>query len=175
MLKKNLCWISLAVVAVSIIITCSPKPSPFNPPYHIVYAKTSYTFKVGIAAVTDTPVADGEKPMTFTIAPILPAGLSIDATNGIISGTAQDTLPQSTFTITATNNYGHLATDITITVLAAPPKNLAYQHDTAIYIAGLPIAVNIPNWTGGKPTSFAVAPTLPAGLDINPASGVIYG
>ena len=39
---------------------------------------------------------------TFTISPTLPAGLSIDATSGVISGTPSATAAQATYTVTAT-------------------------------------------------------------------------
>jgi hypothetical protein len=51
------------------------------------------------------PVATGNPPPVFTIAPALPAGVSINAATGVISGTPTTNLDNS-WVITATNSQG---------------------------------------------------------------------
>jgi gliding motility-associated-like protein len=51
-------------------------------------------------------VNNGGGMVTYTIAPALPAGLSLNATTGLISGTPTVTLAATTFTVTANNAAG---------------------------------------------------------------------
>ena len=66
-------------------------------------------------AYSQTLVATGDTPITWTVSGTLPAGLSLDAATGIISGTptAQGT---SNFTVTATNDYGSDSKEFTLTI-----------------------------------------------------------
>ncbi len=56
-----------------------------------------------------------------------------------------------------------------------PPTNLTYADPNPTYRTDAPIAANNPSTQGGAPTAFSVAPALPAGLALNPATGVISG
>ena len=66
-------------------------------------------------AYSQTLVATGDTPITWTVSGTLPADLSLDAATGIISGTptAQGT---SNFTVTATNDYGSDSKEFTLTI-----------------------------------------------------------
>jgi DNA-binding beta-propeller fold protein YncE len=55
------------------------------------------------------------------------------------------------------------------------PTDLRYTAGTATYRAGMLITSNVPTSAGGAPTSYAVSPPLPAGLVLNPVTGVISG
>lgn len=65
------------------------------------------------------------------------------------------------------------------TAPAAPavpaPTNLTYATNPAVYEKGTAIPANSPTVSGGAATSYSVSPALPAGLALNPASGVISG
>jgi hypothetical protein len=56
-----------------------------------------------------------------------------------------------------------------------PPTNLTYSVNPAAYPVGTAIAQNAPTSSGGAVTSYAVAPSLPAGLALDPATGDIAG
>ena len=118
--------------------------------------------------------AGGAAPVAYTVtAGSLPAGLSLDPQSGIIGGTPTATGTFG-FTVTATDGNGRTAAQpdslivsdplaVTTKTIAAPSKGVAYTQ---------PIAI-----TGGRgPDGFAVtAGSLPAGLMLDPASGVISG
>ncbi len=56
-----------------------------------------------------------------------------------------------------------------------PPTNLAYSTNPAVYTIGETIAANSPTSSGGAVVTYSVSPTLPAGLTLDPFSGVISG
>jgi hypothetical protein len=57
----------------------------------------------------------------------------------------------------------------------APPTGLTYPAPPAAYTVGVAIASLVPSSSGGAITAFSVTPALPAGLNLDPASGVISG
>jgi DNA-binding beta-propeller fold protein YncE len=90
----------------------------------------------------------------YSISPALPAGLSFDATTGIISGTPTAASAATTYTITATNTGGSATTTVSITVNAPVPV-ISYSSPQT-YMAGTTITPLSPTNTGG-----AVPATIP--------------
>ncbi len=101
------------------------------------------------SALTATFSASGfDIAPTFAVAPALPAGLSLNATTGVVSGTPAAALSSTTFVVTATSTDGNTATaqwtlqvaaalvasatpTPTPTVSATPTTALAESGDTA--------------------------------------------
>ena len=109
-------------------------------------------------------------PTSFSAA-ILPPGLSVNATTGVISGTPT-AAGVSSITLSATNaaGTGTATLTLTINVTASPPAITSTL--TASGTVGSPFSYTI---TATKnPTSFNAA-GLPAGLSINTTTGVIAG
>jgi guanyl-specific ribonuclease Sa len=105
----------------------------------------------------------------------LPAGLSIDANTGLISGTLSgQSAGVYTTTVTVTDGFTPMATSFTWTVtdITAPgfvnpgPQTNAEGNPIALATGG--------SDADGDGLTFS-ATGLPAGLAINPATGVIYG
>jgi hypothetical protein len=76
-------------------------------------------FTEGVAVNYCPDVLTGDLPITVTISPALPAGLSINATTGCISGTPTASSPSTSYTVTATNAFGNDTDVILIQVNAA--------------------------------------------------------
>ena len=85
------------------------------PPTNLVYPQTTITSNVGQAITTDTPNVTGTVS-SYTVSPALPAGLSLDASTGAVSGAPTTATAQATYTITATNSAGSTTATLTITV-----------------------------------------------------------
>ncbi|GJG96849.1 kelch repeat-containing protein [Cupriavidus pauculus] len=146
-------------------------------PVSLSYREATVTYAAGQAIAANTPTSGGGPITAYSIAPALPAGLSLDAQTGIISGTPTATTAAATYTVTGTNVTGSTAATLQITVIAAvvAPANLSYTTASPIYFTTTPITPNAPVATGGAITSFTVSPVLPAGLSLNANTGVISG
>ncbi|MFM7021469.1 MAG: putative Ig domain-containing protein, partial [Flavobacteriales bacterium] len=99
----------------------------------------------------------------------LPAGLSVNTTTGIISGTPT-AAGSSTVTLSATNAGGTGTKTLTITVNPAAP--VISSAATATGTVGTAFTYNIT--ASNTPTSYN-ASGLPAGLSVNTTTGVISG
>jgi hypothetical protein len=144
-------------------------------PTNLVYPQATITVATGQAIPADTPTVTGTVT-AYSISPALPAGLSLNTTTGVISGTPTAVATQATYTITATNSSGTTTSTVQITVNAAilPPANLIYSQTTITATVGQAIATDTPTVTGTV-TSYSVSPTLPAGLAISTTTGAISG
>ncbi len=111
--------------------------------------------------------------VTFTVSPALPAGLSLSASTGVVSGTPTALQAATLYTITATGaTSGSDTATITITVSARitpATQSLALTAGTAMSAS---TAYTRTGFTGD--ITFT-SPALPAGLSLNAATGVITG
>lgn len=73
-------------------------------------------FTVGTAISNLNPNNTGGVATGYTVSPNLPAGLSLNASTGVISGTPTLVQAQSTYTVTATNGAGNSTFEIAISV-----------------------------------------------------------
>src|SRR6185503_6102650 len=113
----------------------------------------------------------------YKVSPALPAGLSMNAGTGVISGTPTAASPATNYTVTATNNKGSGTTVIQITV-NLPAKPIISYSTPQVYTATEAITPLSPNSTGGPiPSSgaFSVSPSLPSGLRLDVNTGIISG
>ena len=115
---------------------------------------------------------------SYAVTPVLPPGLSLNTTTGVVGGTPTAVTATASYTVAATNAGGSTTAILSITVNApatVPPSNLVYSTNPAVYTVGTAIAPNTPSNGGGVVASFSVVPALPAGLSLNTTTGVIGG
>jgi hypothetical protein len=125
----------------------------------------------GVAITNNTPTITGV-PTSYSVSPALPAGLTLNTTTGVISGTPSATAAAANYTITARNGGCTTNTILNITILT-PISGLNYTTPVS-YCRNLPITTNSPTVTG-TPVSYSVSPALPAGLSLNTTTGEITG
>ena len=130
---------------------------------------------IGVAYSQTIVASGGTAPYTFTVSNgTLPAGLNLNSSTGVISGTPT-TVGSSPFTITATDNNGCQGSQIyTINILdcvitvdppALPDGTVNIPYNQTITASG-----------GTPPYTFTVTTgSLPDGLTLNISTGVISG
>ncbi|WLT31390.1 putative Ig domain-containing protein [Geothrix sp. PMB-07] len=95
----------------------------------ISYTPATINATVGTAISTLTPANTGGAATGWTVAPTLPAGISLNASSGQISGTPTAVTAAATYTVTATNASGSGTTTLSITVSAAATLAMATPPD----------------------------------------------
>jgi hypothetical protein len=113
--------------------------------------------------------------VSYSVSPALPAGITLNTSSGIISGTPTTLAAAANYTITATNTGGSTTASVSITVRDVEPSSLSYSSNPAIYAKDTVIPDNTPTSSGGAVVSYAVSPTLPTGLALNTSTGIISG
>lgn len=150
--------------------------SPSNPPQVAAPSGLVYSSPIvateGSALAAITPTVQGTVT-SYAVSPALPAGLSINTSTGVISGTPTSATPEATYTITASNSGGNTTFALRLTVNPAAPSGLSYAGPLNATV-GTAIAPLTPTVTGTVAT-YSVAPALPAGLSLDATTGVISG
>ena len=142
---------------------------------NISYSPATNVFTAGTAISSWTPTNSGGAATSWSISPALSAGLLFNTSTGVISGTPTSQSFFTIYTITATNVTGSSSFNINITVNNPAPPNISYSPSTNTYVVGTAISTLTPSNTGGTVVSYAVSPSLPAGLSLNTSTGVISG
>jgi hypothetical protein len=143
-------------------------------PTNLRYLLNPAIYGTGTQITPNTPASGGGAVTLYSVAPALPAGLSLSPTTGVITGIPSTVTLTANYTVTASNSAGSTTATLSITIMA-PPANLTYLPNPALYPAGTAITPNTPTSTGGTVASYSVAPALPAGLSLSPTTGVITG
>jgi len=155
--------------AYSIVVSCPT----------IVFSNTSASDgAVGTAYNLNAGVTGNTATITYSVLPALPAGLSLNTSTGAISGTPTAVTGSATYTVTASQSGGVCTVSqgytfaincagITITPVAGalPAGTVGTAYNQTISQTGLP----------GTPAWSISAGTIPTGLSIAGATGIISG
>ena len=75
-------------------------------------------YTVGVAITANTPSSSGGAVTSYSVSPPLPAGLSLNTSTGVVSGTPTAVSSTATYTVTAGNTAGTTTVGLSITVNA---------------------------------------------------------
>ena len=140
-------------------------------------AVSSATLTQGHAVTPFTPVAGsgGTAPLTYSISPALPSGISINAASGAISGTPEVASSAATYTVTVTDTNGitgsatfSLAIDGPLVATGSPVATALTQGHAASFTP-------VTGSGGTAPLNYNISPALPSGLTLTSSSGLITG
>jgi hypothetical protein len=109
-------------------ITVNP---PTAAPSNLAYPQATISTAAGLPISTDIPSVTGTV-FSFTVAPTLPAGLTLDNVTGAISGTPTAAAAQATYTVTAANSLGSTTASVVITIGKAVTTLLDLGHGTYV-------------------------------------------
>lgn len=104
-------------------------------PANLVYSNNPANYTTGSPVTPNTPTSTGGAATTYAISPTLPAGLALNATTGVLSGTPTASLPRALYTVTASNAVG--STTATLTLGVSAP--------IATFSVGPDVTLNYPN------------------------------
>lgn len=133
----------------------------------------SQAFSVGQSIQPLSPTVTGAVSQ-YSVAPQLPAGISLDATTGVISGTPTVVAASASYTVTATNSGGHTTAMVVIAVNDRQPVVYYPQNRLALTV-GAQSSTSTPLSMGGAVVTWSITPALPPGLTISTANGSISG
>jgi 6-phosphogluconolactonase (cycloisomerase 2 family) len=146
-----------------------------RPPVALSYADSAPTYDLCGDITPNTPSHAGGVATAYSIQPALPAGLSFDTTTGVISGAPSAISASATYTVVASNAYGQASTDLTLEVAHELPTGLEYP-DLAQELGRGVFVELVPQLAAGYGTTWSVSGgALPAGLALDPATGIISG
>jgi hypothetical protein len=153
-----------------------------------VSCTTFFLLSASSSSINGT-VGSAITPLTFTPSGLrgtvtysavgLPAGLSINPSTGVVSGTPLASQAEQSYTITARGaDSGVASTSVTIAVdSAGTPPSLSPATQTVSGTTGSAITPTSALTPTGltAPITYSVSPGLPDGLTLNASTGVISG
>jgi len=187
----------MAALNAGLLLGCHKreKPDDFTQPPYLV---NNYQFPVMLATVGQ-PFASVTPPVqayyydngvgsyetlgfSYSVSPALPAGLGLNTTTGVISGTPTQVTASATYQVSVSNvrhdGGGVLTFPETLGVQASSTVTLDYAGTGALStVVGASPSLALPAGavSGGVATGFGVTPALPAGLVLNSSNGLVSG
>src|ERR1035437_319224 len=158
-----------------LVLLCGCDTNHLKAPSTLIYTTPAAVYTKGMQIAPNTPAANGGAVASYNVLPALPAGLSMNTTTGVVSGTPTVVAATAGYMVTATNASGSTSAALSITVNDQPPTALSYATAIAVYPQGAQIAPDVPTNSGGTVISYSITPVLPAGLSLNTVTGILSG
>ncbi|MES1265640.1 MAG: kelch repeat-containing protein, partial [Variovorax sp.] len=127
--------------ATSAVLQIEVSSPPTKGPSLLVYEEPKAVYAAGRPVMPNLPHSVGGPIDAFAVSPALPAGLSIDASDGVLSGTPQQVSAAADYTVSGSNAAGTASATLNIEVVPAGtgvptgPMSAARAHPTASLLA----------------------------------------
>jgi hypothetical protein len=144
-------------------------------PRNLIYSQEDLILTKGDLIPELSPSNEGGLITSYTSSPLLPSGLVLNKTTGIISGTPNQVIPRTNFIITGSNATGETTRTIHLKINDIAPENLSYGISSYTFDRGIAIPNLLSTNDGGLITNYSISPDLPIGLEINNLTGEISG
>jgi len=144
------------------------------PPTALAYALNPAPYTRGVAIAANAPANGGGAIASYSVAPALPAGLTLNPGTGVLTGTPTALAPASVYTVTGTNTGGSTSAALTLSVVDAAPA-ITFGQASYRFTTGTPLTALIPANSGGPVVTWSISPALPAGLTFSAADGSLSG
>lgn len=148
----------------------TPFPTPSASPSVIInYSMPFANYVVGAPIPTNVPTITGGTASSFTVSPALPAGLSINNTSGVISGTPSTGSPSTVYMVSAITSSGTTSIPLNLGVynpcfgLPSVPSGIlqVWLDATKLQALGQGPGTQVSNWAGCLATPAAIQATAP--------------
>jgi alpha-tubulin suppressor-like RCC1 family protein len=108
------------------------------PPSGLAYSANPAVYNWGAAIASNVPSSSGGAVVSYSVSPALPAGLNLDASTGVMSGTPTATAATASYTVTAANSGGSTTAGLSVAVKDTVVAIAAgYQHSCALVNGGV--------------------------------------
>ncbi|MCY4205647.1 MAG: S8 family serine peptidase [Bacteroidetes bacterium] len=116
----------------------------------------------------------GTPPISYTLTPVLPEGLSFDSVTRTIRGTPSEVMIPVTLTYTATDVNG-LKDSLTFTIEVYQLEFIGSVDNQSYPRTHLIMPLMLPEASGVSPISYTLVPALPEGLSFDASTRTIFG
>lgn len=144
-----------------------------QPPTVLQYSSNPASYPINQPIAANSPTSAGGAVDSYTVTGTLPAGLTLNSSTGVITGTPT-TPGELTCVVTAANSAGSTSVTLTITIIDVAPSALTYSPNSLEASVGHVFTSASPSNAGGTITQFDSSPPLPSGLTLS-ATGAIVG
>ncbi|HWB64227.1 MAG TPA: putative Ig domain-containing protein, partial [Chitinophagales bacterium] len=139
------------------------------------YTIQNPTYCTGNTIASNSPTTNAGGTKTYSVTPALPAGLSLNTSTGVITGTPTTVTATANYVVTVSNGCSSKQTTLSITIIQGM-SGLSYTTTPVKYCVNNTITPNTVNTiTGGGTITYSVSPALPSGLSISSTTGTISG
>ena len=150
-----------------------------NPAVTATQSVATLTFSQGVNGNSPRPPVlggGGTGSLTYSIAPTLPSGVSINPSTGVVSGLPSVTHAASTFTVTVTDVNSQTASNtFQLTVNPAVATTVAIGSVALTQNRTPTPFVPVTSTGGTAPIGYAISPPLPTGLSFDSTTGTVSG